>query len=245
MKNKSYVKIILPVLLLSVSGVSWAAGPDLKTNVERAVVQVVLGQEAARYAVTVSLDWKKEVTMGDLMLRAPRRPARKDQVIQVKQKNTVCRGILANQGTRVLMPAVCLREGKYQLDKLTFIFQNGRSYSQSAQHVAVKEEVAWADVPAELTAGIPSATVSAVPQGQSLQDFYGAGMTSHLRSFFHAKKVTALSRTRPGKPIRGPELQLGDALVYQGRVVALVKKVVSSYGNAFGGVSESAFAVLR
>lgn len=92
MKNKSYVKIILPVLLLSVSGVSWAAGPDLKTNVERAVVQATLGQEAARYAVTVSLDWKKEVTMGDLMLRAPRRPARKDQVIQVKQKNTVCPG---------------------------------------------------------------------------------------------------------------------------------------------------------
>ena len=69
--------------------------------------------------------------------------------------------------------------------------------------------------------------------------------TAHLHSFFLAHNVGPLSRTRPGLTAGRRRLQVGDVLIYQGRVVALVKKVVSSYADGLGGVSERAFAVVR
>ncbi len=246
MQNNLYTKIALGVLFVGLQALAaFAAEPDIASKVARAAAAAELQRAENPYEVIVSLHWKKEVTLGDLMLRAPRRPARKDQVIQVKQKDTSCRGVLVKGGERVLMPSSCLNERKYQLNHLTLHFRNGRSVSKTAAQVQVKEEIAWVEVPVTLTAGAPSVVAAAVPAGQSLQAVYGAEMTSHLRSFFHAKKVGPLSRTRPGPTTGRGLLQVGDALIYQGRVVALVKKVVSGYATTFGGVSESAFAVVR
>ena len=246
MKNNIYAKVILSALFVGLNAlVAFAEVPDLESKVARAAAEAALQRGENPYEVAISLHWKKEVTLGDMMMRAPRRPARKEQVIQVKQKDTVCRGILAQQGSQVLMPAACLKEGKFQLDNFTLQFNNGQSAFKLPGDVEIKGEIAWVPVSTRLTAGSPSAAIANIPRGKTLQDNYGAEMTSHLRSFFHARNVRVLARTRPGMNVSRPLLKVGDALIYQGKVVALVKKVVSSYSSSFGGVSESAFAVIR
>ena len=244
MQHNIYTKVALGALFICLqAGAVFAQHPDVKNNVTRAVAAAALQRAEAAYEVAVSLDWKKEVTLGDLMLRAPRRPARKEDVVYVKQKNTRCRGVLVENGTRVLMPAACLEERKYQLERIVLHFANGRQAVKNTQELQVNGDIVWAQVPAQLTAGLPSVAAATAPQGKRLQDIYGAEMSSHLRSFFHMKNVGPLSRTRPGAG--RSRLRVGDAVIYQGKVVALVKEVVGAYGTTFGGVSEKAFAIIR
>ena len=247
MQNNIYTKIAFGVLFICLNAVAvFASDIELTNRVTRAATLAQLQLAENSYKVEISLHWKKEVTLGDMMLREPRRPAHKEQIMRTEQKETFCQGVLTNEGQQVLMPASCLREGKYKLDALTLQFQNGCRILKQGHEVILQGEIARLDVPANITAGLFAIPAETIPEGQGLQDWYGAEMTKHLRSFFHAKNVGPLGRTRLKiSTAKQRTLQVGDALIYQGKVVALVKKVVPGYADRFGGVSESAFALIR
>ncbi|MBR4683080.1 MAG: hypothetical protein IKP06_07295 [Elusimicrobiaceae bacterium] len=245
MQNNIYTKVLFGAVFICLNALAVFAGEaELTPRVARVAAQAQLAENP--YEVEISLHWKKEITLRDMMLRAPRRPARQEQVIKEKQKDTSCRGVLVHDGHYVLFPSVCVEEGKYQLDDLTLHFKNGRRIVIAGEKVKKSGEIIWLPVPADVTLGAPSVQTMPVAAGLSLQEAYGEEMTRHLRLFFHAKNVGPLGRTRiKMSAVERGILQVGDALIYQGKVVALVKKVVGSYTDRLGGVSESAFAVIR
>ena len=245
MKNKNYLMIILTAVCISSAVFSFAAPADTQRAVSRALMQNTLQNEEEPYTVLAWFDWEREVTVGDRMMRAPRRPAKKTQVIHTKHKYTQCRGVLVDDGTRVLLPASCVQKRKYRLRQFSLHFANNSTIFLGGENLQVGDEIAQVRVSRSTTKGVPSLSVGPVPGGQGLQEAYSPEMTAHLHSFFLAHNVGPLSRTRPGLTAGRRRLQVGDALVYQGRVVALVKKVVSSYADGLGGVSERAFAVVR
>ena len=80
MKNNIYAKVILSALFVGLNAlVAFAEVPDLESKVARAAAEAALQRGENPYEVAISLHWKKEVTLGDMMMRAPRRPARKDK----------------------------------------------------------------------------------------------------------------------------------------------------------------------
>ena len=238
----SYTKLVLIVGLLSFGGGAWAQQDTLAPAVARTVAAAQ--QQPQPYEVRLTLHWEKEVTMGNLMLRAPRRPARKEQVIYTKSKQTVCRGVLVRPQMQVLFPASCLEQKGYTLNRAVLDFQTGHTVLVSALSLQVKDEIAQFAMPANGLQNVPGVAVKTVPAGKSLQDAYGPDMTEHLRNFFHQKAVTSC-HVRRGVTKRRPTLRIGDAVIYQGNIVALVKQKVDNYGGTLGGVSEDAFAIIR
>lgn len=245
MKNKNYLIIILTVVCMTSAIFSFAEPVDIQREIIRSLAQATLQSEEEPYTVSAWFEWEREVTLGDMMMRSPRRPARKEQVIHTKHKYTQCRGVLVDDGTRVLLPASCVQQGKYRLRQFSLHFSNNRTTFLGGENLQIGDEIAQVQVSHSVTEGVPSLSVGSVPGGRGLQESYGAEMTTQLYSFFHAHNVGPLRRTRPGVTLGHGQLQVGDALIYQGRVVALVKKAVSSYADGFGGVSENAFAVIR
>ena len=244
MKNKSYAIVMLLIILAGFCAPVLASEQNLTERVAQTVFSKVAKQTGNIYRVHLSLHWKKDITLGDMMWRRPRRPARKEQVIKSKHTTTDCLGVLTDGGSRVLFPSVCLRKNGYVLESMDLSFQNGSYVSKSAQEIVSNGEIAQLKVPLQATAGLPSAAVSSTPAGKSLQAFYGEAMTSHLLAFFHDRNIFSCS-VRRGLVSSRPNLTIGEPLIYQGRVVALVKKEIDTYADGFGGVSESAFAIVR
>ena len=244
MKNKSYTIVLALVMLAGFCAPALASEQNLAERVARTVLTKAVQQTQNVYGVQISLHWEKEITLGDMMLRRPRRPARKEQVIKSKHTTTDCLGVLTDGGARVLFPSVCLQKNGYVLESMDLSFQNGSYVSKSAQEIVSRGEISQLEVPWQMTAGLPAAVVSTTPENKSLQAFYGEEMTSHLRTFFHDRNIFSC-RVRRGLVSSRPNLTIGEPLVYQGRVVALVKEEVSTYADGFGGVSESAFAIVR
>lgn len=243
MKNKSYAIALSGMILVGFYAPALANAQNLTNRVSR-IIFSKMEQQRETYHVHISLQWKKDITLGDLMWRNPRRPARKDQVVQSKRVFSDCLGVLTNEGTRVLFPAVCLQKDGYELESVELSFQNGSRVSKSAQEIISRGEISQTEVSLQTTQGLPSVEVGIVPQGKSLQEFFGDGMIAHLRTFFHGKNIFSC-HVRRGLISSRPNLTIGEPLIYQGRVVALVKKEIDTYADGFGGVSESAFAIVR
>lgn len=247
MKTKLY-KILFPLLFVLCSAlVTFARDIPLGNTVERGVRQAALAQEqsAQDYVVHVVAHFKKDNLLKDYMLRAPRRPANPNQIISVSRTQKTCQGVVVSNRTRVVVPEVCVNAGNYALEKVVLRSQTGATLKVAAQDVTIKEDVAWLAVePAKLGA-TSFAAFHPVIGSQSLQDAFGQPMTDHLKQFFHARGVVEHRRCRMGLRYSEPRLQLGEPLFYQGKLVALVKERVRTYGGFFGGVSESALAIIR
>ncbi len=242
-RTKISIYVVGAMLGAGLAQVAWAAPSSLESKVARAVMAAQVMAE--RYMVTIKVQFKKQVALKDRMLRSPRRPANPNQVIAVSRVQTECLGVLVSQGTRVVLPEVCTVKGGYTLDKISLQFANGKEISVAPSEVSVKEDVAWLRVDTAQTKGLSYVTVKPVTSGKSLQEAFGDAMTQHLKQFFRARGVVQHRRCRPGLVYSEPRLQLGEPLFYDGKLVALVKTRVRTYGGLLGGVSESAFAIIR
>lgn len=244
-KNSIYTKALFAAWLLGVSVCAFAAPETLQGKVDRAAAAAALAKnaKAPSYEVDLSLDWSKAVTLGDMMLRSPRYPAQRDTVISTKQKQSQCRGVLVNQGKYVLTLANCLNRKDFQLQQITARLHNGQEIKLPLQNITVSGDVAWLPVNRAGLANFTHLTAAAVPDGKSLQEAYGEPMTSFLKKFYRSHQV--VKRRCMGQVYAPVSLRVGDPLIYQNKVVALVKNRISSYGGVFGGVSERAFAVVR
>ena len=221
-----------------------AHSSSLKNQVARAVALAEMSQQGG-YTVEVVAHFKHEKLLKDYMMRHPRHPARSRQVISVHVAQKKCVGTLVSNGTRVVTPEVCVSKGDYTLEKMVVRFSNGQKMTLDASDVSVKEDVAWLRVDPIYTKELAPANFLPVAQGKSLQDVFGADMTDHLKRFFHARGVVERRRCRVGRIYGRPRLKVGEPLFYNGELVALVKQSVRTYGGLFGGVSESAFAIIR
>lgn len=235
--NKHITSVVLSsILCISSLGVAQTHSANLTRNVACAT-QKHLAE------VNVTLDWAREIKMEDVMVRPARGGARKSNVVLNKQtKQTTCKGILTHKG-QVVIPTVCTDQGDWQLTKLTLVFANGKKGVGPAETLRIKDEVAYIKVNVELTKGLIGLPTLTTPKGKSLEEHFGHSILNTLSSFFRSKGVVISKRyLRPGKVhYADSTLQVGDGVLYQGKLVALVKKDV----HHLRSISESPLAILR
>lgn len=243
MKKTYYIKVFVSLLLATVPLGTFAQRAAFTPALDRAAAQA---KQLSDSTVQVMLDWHKEVKMSDVMFRRPRV---KDSVISVKRKQTYCKGTLLQDGEHVLIPAVCAHKNKYHLDQVTLKFANGYVAQGSAQVLRTKEDIAVITVNAQATQGLRGLPVAAIPSGQTLQETFGESMKDWLLQFFHRKGIPSRSRRCGRHRYRtrsNPSLQVGDPVIYNGKLVALVQKIPHVYrDNVFGGVTEKYLALVR
>ena len=242
MKYISYTKLLLAVLLVSPSATVFAQSSRLETTLKRAVATIQNQREAS---VLVTAVLHKPVKMADVMCRPTR--GCKNQVIAYEQKTNTCRGILSQSGNRVYMTANCVAADDYTLSSISLKFANGKVAKGTQNAVVVQEDAAYALVKENVTRGLRGLAFEAIPQGQSLQETFGEKMTHFLANFFRQKGVSSRRMCRIGGSFGREDitLRVGDPVIYQGKVVALVKEVPSRLLRHSDKVSEHALAVIR
>jgi len=205
--------------------------------------QIATQMHAKQAEVQITLDWTQEVEMREVMLRPVRGFVHPSKIVlTTRQKTTHCRGMLIETG-QVVTPAVCVRNGNWDLSKITLAFSNGKQGIGAAGSVSVKEDVAYIKVCPKLTQGLVGVPVALTPKGKSLKEHFGDKVMNTLSSFFHSKGVVQSQHYfRPGKVhYSNSTLQVGDGILYEGKLVALVKKNIKHYRS----LSEKPLAILR
>ena len=243
-RKHNYTKASLIICFLAVSVHGFAASLDVSRAVAQAVWSARCAQAINQSAVAVSAQLEQRVQLKDVMLRPARFSVNQKQVIQVRQKEITCSGVLEQSGKYVLVPSVCLARSGWELKKLVLTFSNAQTAVADFSEVKINGDLAHINVSPLATQGLKGLAI-ATQSGRSLQEMYGEEMTEHLKNFFRARGVEENVRSRMGNVLVTSRLRVGEPLIYRGQVVALVKKAVSSYGDFWGGVSESAFALLR
>lgn len=190
--------------------------------------------------VSLSFDWEKPVYLSDMVRR--RRAGFKDTLVSVKRKTTRCKGVLLERDLAVT-PARCAR-GKdgFKLKQVNLSFANGKKGVEAGQSVCVKGKFAQIRVAPALTEGLNGVQPAGVPDGRSLKETFGSGISGELYGFFMDRGVVS---QRAGR-LTGVKntLQMGEPFFYEGKLLALVSEVPSRLPvSLFGGVSEDALAV--
>ena len=243
-RKNNYTKAALLICFLAASVNGFAASLDVSRRVAAAVLVALQTQDVKQNTVAVSAQLEQRVQLKDALLRPARFSANQNQVVQIRQKEIACSGVLEQSGRQVLVPSVCLVRGGCELKKVVRAFSNAQTAVADSSEVNITGDLARINVSSSATQGLKGFAV-ATQSGRSLQEMYGAEMTEHLKKFFHTRGVEEKMRSRVGNVLIAPRLRVGEPLIYRGQVVALVKKAVSSYGDFGGGVSESAFALVR
>ena len=244
MKYTSYIKTLLVAALLHISGAAFSQNTRLYNTVERSVTSAqAQAQQIQEATVVVTSTFQKPVKMSDVMVRRPRC---KDQVLSYKTKTVTCRGTLAASGQRVYTTANCARQDDYTLSTVSLKFSNGRVAKGGRGAVAVSGDVAYVSVKADVTRGLRGLNFASIPAGKSLLDTFGEDIENFLLSFFHSKGVPSHRRSRIGGFSHHPTVKVGEPVLYQGKVIALVKQIPFTFRRGiFGGISESPFAIIH
>ena len=243
MKYTSYIKFTLAAVLTICSVAAFAQKAQLNTNVTRAVT---LAQRQQQATVIVTSTLQKAIKMSDKVCRPLR--GCKDQVISYETKTNTCKGTLDQSGKRIYVTADCVSKSGYTLSGVKLKFANGKVGTGTEHAVSVKEDVASIAVSPALTRGLQGFTFAAIPQGKSLRDMFGTKIENFLLSFFHQNGVPERRKCRIGSSLfrTKPTIKEGDPVIYQGKVIALVKDVPYTFRRgAFGKVSEDALAIIR
>ena len=227
--------VVCSIICVGSFGFAKANTADLERNVKHAI-----NRQLAE--VNITLNWSHNVKMKDVMSRPPRGSARNSNIVLKKEtKQTRCKGTLTQTG-QVVMPTVCINHGNWELENFALLFANGKKGVGTTKSIYIKKDVAYIKVAPELTKGLTGIPVLTTPKGKSLKEHFGRGILDTLSSFFHSKGVEISRRyLRPGKVYRDFTLQVGDAVLYKGQLIALVKKDVKHLYE----ISEQPLAVLR
>ena len=231
-----YFSFIAIVAILCSSGVGVA---QTTVSLRSRIAQAALIKQAE---VTLVFDWQREIRLRDVMSRPPRGSARHHNVtLKTEYKTTRCKGALTQTGY-VVTPALCTREADWHLSRVTLLFADGRKGTGTEKTFSVRGEVAYVRVSADLTQGLHGLVLATTPYGKSLEEHFGGGVMEALASLFRSKGVTHSKRWfRPGKTYPESSLKVGDAVVYNGKLVALVKETISHYRY----LSDRPLAVIR
>ena len=210
---------------------------QIKQNLNQAVLL-----DQARVQITT--DWEKEVHMRDLMARPPRMGAG-NPVIEVKKTTKNCQGVLLLGNEQVAVPAVCLKNGDFTLAQVHLLFANGRQVTGKQGSVSVQGDMGYIRLGKQVAQGLRGLPVKAVKNG-GLQETFGSSMTLTLHRFFTSFGVAFKNRVcRIGRQSSHSRLTVGEPVLFEGKLVALVKDVPSRYGTISGDVSEDSLALFR
>ena len=231
--------IILAGTFLLCNGVQ--AENITSAQIERNLNQAVLLDQAR---VQIATDWEKEVHMRDLMARPPRMGAG-NPVIEVKHTTKNCQGVLLAGNEYVAVPAVCLKNGNFSLKQVRLSFANGRQATGKQGSVSIQGDIGYIRLGKQIAQGLRGLPVKIVKNG-GLQETFGSNMTFALHRFFTSFGVAFKNRVcRVGKQSPRSRLTVGEPVLFEGKLVALVKEVPSRYGTLSGDVSESSLALFR
>ncbi len=244
MKYTTYLKLVLGAFLISMPLATFA---QLSARVERVASSAqAQAQQLQEAYVTVTATLKKPVKMSNVMCRPVR--GCKDQVISYETKINTCRGTLEQSGQRVYVIADCVSRKDYTLSSVKLQFSNGKVAAGTGRAVSIKEDVAYVAVKEDVTRGLHGLAFSKIPQGQSLQKTFGDEIEDFLLSFFRQRGVPSRGRCRIGGKSSGHSntVKIGEPVIYQGRVIALVRQIPSFFRRGiWGGVSETPLAIIR
>ena len=233
--------VFLALLTANVS--AFAQVSALKGKIVRVVANAAVGKTGYEVQLTTTL--QKDVQLQDTMFRPARGAAQNNPVVSTKTKTLNCAGILVANGARIVTPAACVQADGYELQKISILFKNGDEWTMYGKPLAVLGDLAWLSVPKNVTVRLPSIAIAPVGADKTLQEKYGPDMTQFLREFYESRGVVARRNLRVGKAYQPARLRIGEPVIYKGKVVALVKNNISTFGTLTGGVSESALALIR
>lgn len=239
---KNTLHLVVSTLLFLAVGTAANAFDISNENIERRLTQTITAEQAR---VLFSAEWEKEVRMRDVMARPPRMGAG-NPVIRVAQEKTSCQGMLLAGNQKVAVPATCLKHKDFVLKKVNLIFSNQRKAVGTAQSTYIEGDMGYILVKTEASRGLMGVPVASVREGMALQEVYGDSMTRTLHQFFNSFGVPfKVRRHRIGRQWPKNKLQVGEPVIFNGKLVALVKEVPQRYGTFWGSVSEDSLAIFR
>ena len=201
-----------------------------------------------RAVVSLNFTWAKYATERQFDTYPSRGGVHKSQeVLITKTKNTQCKGILLDNET-VATPEVCTHRKGWKLEKITLTFANNTEAEKTANNLEIIEDIAYINVADVKEKGVKGLPFSFVPAGEKLLTYFDdQNIKPALSSFLSGKGVIKrnyFGGKRYQREVKRhlSKIQLGDAFVYQGRVVALVKKKINWY---YSLPTEDAFALFR
>ena len=211
-------KAVALALVLTISmTVAAFAQTAFEQNVARAIAQAEQKQQQKNAVVNISVYWSNA-----------------NQAEQYTKKQ--CKGILAQDG-QVLFPAVCLKNASSALKEVGFVFSNGQIQSVATDEIKVNADMASVTAKAQATKDLQGLPTQKLPFGQDMRPFF--------KKFLLSNGVQPISYRDSNHDAayvyREPSLSVGDPVIYQGKVIALVKEVP----NVACGKAESYFAWLH
>ncbi len=201
------------------------------SNIERKIAQQ---KRIEQSTVSLTFTWIKPTTIRQTDIYPSRGWIHKSkEVPSTKTKTTQCKGILLENGT-VATPEVCARKKGWQLEKITLTFFDKTSIEKRDNEWKVIEDICYIDV-ADSKKDVRGLPFSPIPNEENLWEHFGEdNIGPALASFLSSKgvkKAHYFGNKRYKQSIKShlSHMELGDAFIYKGRVVALVKKKINYY----------------
>lgn len=239
--NKYLLRSVIPGLLCAVGlGFVHAATPELQRNIVDAIADAIVIKQAE---VNVAYHFVREVEKRVFEeRRRPRELTFRSKVVNVMEdKVTQCKGMLI-EGNKVVTPSSCLLGGVWEADYVKLAFSNGKE-KFFEKGWSKEGDLVYIDVDEETIQGLIAIPVAYTPGKESLEEHFGKDIWQTLQSFFDSKGVVQKERHFHLGKEKNPNstLQVGDPIIYDGKLVALVKKDIKSYRN----LSEKPLAIMR
>ena len=200
-------------------------------SVARKIVQQVHLEKAT---VSITFHWIKPTTIRETEIYPSRGGIHKSKEISAtKAKITQCKGVLLENRT-VATPEVCARKKGWQLEKITLTFFDKTSIEKRDNEWKVIEDICYIDV-ADSKKDVRGLPFSPIPNEENLWEHFGEdNIGPALESFLSSKgvkKAHYFGNKRYKQSIKShlSHMELGDAFIYKGRVVALVQKKINYY----------------
>ena len=175
-------------------------------------------------------------------------PGEKIKILtDVQHQTRRCRGVLLDDLTWVLTPATCVAEKSgFELKKVKLALANGKKGCGSKTTVQVSGEISRVRVASELVSGLVGVPAASISPTKTLREVYGSDLSLQLMDFLITGGVFSPRAARWSPNPQKPRLQVGDPFFYQGKLVALVRRVpVKIPWDLFSGVNEDFLSVLR
>lgn len=214
-------------------------------SVARKIVQQVHLEKAT---VSITFHWIKPTTIRETEIYPSRGGIHKSrEKIITKTKTTQCKGVLLENG-RVATPKVCAHKKGWELEKLTLTFFDKTNLEKEADELEIIEDIGYIDVAdfkKENLIGLPFSTI---PAGKNLWEHFGEENIGPALDSFLSSKGVIKAHYFGGKRYRMyvkrhlSRIGLGEAFIYKGHVVALVKKKINYYYVTPG---KNTFALFR
>ena len=207
MKYHNKTVALALAMMISMAGTAFAQ-TVFEQDVARAVAQAQQKQQQKNAVVNVSVYWSKA----------------DNNAAQAQYTQKQCKGILT-QDSQVLFPAVCLKNSsRVQLKEVGFSFSNGKIQPVAMDEITMNADMAVVAAKPQAVEGLQGLPVEALNEGKAMRPFFKQFLLDRgvLPMHYHGG-----SNHEPSGmyAYREASIKVGDPVMYQGKVIALVKEV--------------------